>query len=194
VEKTTDTGGFNLEKTTDVNAPDSLPAPRGVENKIEEVLPDLSEVIKEVRAEMSQLRKEITDSCARDVRGASASTDCLMEVKPTLATPERTVAPPAGPREKLRLVTTNSEGARNHDALVETALDAWCREVISMLSSSQPCPSRSGVEEYNQKQYVVLRNRDNDTLTVYRIRKSDKGLVQLRRWPASFDWDTDRDW
>ena len=51
--------------------------------------------------------------------------------------------------------------------------------------ADQPSSGLSGLQEYQGKYYVVLRNI-RGTLAVYRV-KNDGYLKGLKRWPKAFD-------
>ncbi|PWT82884.1 MAG: hypothetical protein C5B58_07465 [Acidobacteria bacterium] len=52
-------------------------------------------------------------------------------------------------------------------------------------SADFPSSGASGLQEIEEKRYVVLRNV-NSVLAVYRVR-NDGILKRLRRWPAEFE-------
>jgi hypothetical protein len=65
----------------------------------------------------------------------------------------------------------------NHDDLTRRAFAAYFRT-----GGSEPPARDSGVVEYNDKLYVVLRHAGDGVLAVYRVRNNEI-LRRMRRWP-----------
>jgi hypothetical protein len=73
-----------------------------------------------------------------------------------------------------------TESLLDYDQMKRRAMAAWFRSG----GIDQPA-SNSGVEEYDDKYYVVLRNV-NGVMAVYRIRNDDS-LKRLKRWPKEVE-------
>jgi hypothetical protein len=72
------------------------------------------------------------------------------------------------------------------DEILSRAFSAYFRNAKRQgYTADQPSEHRSGAEEVDGRDYVVLRN-SHQTLAVYRVR-NDGMLKALKRWPAELD-------